>query len=873
MPRLLAVLRSLVDVRRGERLVALLMFSYLFLIISTFAIVKPVRSSLFLEQFGARNLPYIYLATALVAGGVAWIHSRLLDRFNIVTVQALTHLFFISNLLLFWVAFRSDSPWLSAAFFLWVNTFTITANTLFWMFANSYYNPREAKRLYGIINAGGTVGGLASGLAVAAVVGQVGTENMLLICSALLGVAILLVYLTRAVGRDRFTRTETPYVEAVSDPRQPIRAEPRSVGALFQSPYPRYIAAALGLSLVISTLIDYQFNLVVEQTYATRDAKTAFFSSFMAGVNAFSFVLQFFLTGQLLRRLGIGFALLLLPVTLFGGTFWMALQPGLAAVLFLKVADGSVRYSVEQSTRDILYLPIPNQVMGKLKSFVDVFVQRVAKGLGSLLILALTVWWTIAFGVLNYVSLILAALWVTCAVLLRKGYRTQLRAFVAAEHPPTERKFVRVLDQTSTTELLKALEEGQEEKTLFVLDLLEAAPSPEVAAALRTLVQQGSPRLQAKALHLLAERGDATLIAEAQQILRHEGSEARHEAIHYLCAGSPSGAAAKMQEFLTASDLPVRASALACVVNCGGSEGERMGRTLIEGLLVDGSERAVTSRKLVAMSLGHIRPPSALHAHLQPLLQDSSRQVVEEALVSAKHVLRRDHIPLIVDKLAHPQLAPVALGALKAHGARILGTLRDYLVDDTVSVDIRGRLASVFVEVGTERAAQDLASVLTRADGVIRFEILKALNKVKDRHAGLQVNRNEVEELLNQEIHEAYRLLAALHARVDSVTPVDSLGGAAATLDDLTRAHAAAIDRIFRLLGLLFDQQEIYTTFVGLHSQRKALKANALELLDALLPGRLHKILLPLVDDEIPIAERLRVGASLRAADSVVSGL
>lgn len=872
MTRLLVILRSLVDVRPGERLVALLMFLYLFLVIATFAIVKPVRSSLFLDQFGARNLPYVYLATALIAGGMVWIHSRLLDRFHIVTVQVLTHVFFISNLLLFWVAFGSESRWLSAAFFLWVNIFTVTANALFWMFANSYYNPREAKRLYGVINAGGTVGGLASGLAVSAVVGKIGTENMLLVCSIMLGLAILLVYLIQAFGHDRFVQAEVPYVETVSDPRKPVREEHTSVGALFQSPYPRYIAAALGLSLVISIFIDYQFNIAVEQTYLTKDAKTAFFSTFLAGVNAFSFVLQFFLTGQLLRRLGIGFALLLLPVTLFGGTFWMALQPGLAAVLFLKVADGSVRYSVEQSTRDILYLPIPNHVMGKLKSFVDVFLQRLAKGLGSLLILALTVWWTLGLGVLSYLSLVLGALWVGCAVLLRKGYRVQLKAFLAGEHLPNERKFVRVLDKTSTTELLKALEEGHEEKALYALDLLEAAPSLELAAVLRTLVQRGSPRLQARALHLLAERGDATLIAEAERILGHEGSEARHEAIHYLCAGSPSGAAAKMQEFLKATDLAVRASALACVVNCGGPEGERMGRTLIEGMLADRSERAVVSRKLVAMSLGHIRPPSPLHAYLHPLIQDSSRQVVGEALASAKRILRRDHIPAIVDRLGDPDLAPLALGALNAHGERILGNLRDYLVDETVPVDIRRRLSSVFVEVGTERAAQDLAGSLLRVDGALRYDILKALNKVKDRRAGLEVNRKAVEELLVQEIREAYRLLAALHTGVSPATLVEARGDSTATPDQLAQEHAAAIERIFRLLGLLFDQQEIYATYSGLRSPRKDLKANALELLDALLPGRIHKVLLPLVDDEIPVPEKLRVGASLRGVERVSSG-
>ena len=139
-PKLLSILRSLVDIRPGEARIAWLMFLYLFLVIATFAVVKPVRSSLFLQQFGARNLPYIYIATALLAGGIAWIQSKLLDRFNIVIVQVFTYVFFISSLVIFWFAFGSKTPWVSAAFFLWVNIFTVTANTLFWMFANHYYN-------------------------------------------------------------------------------------------------------------------------------------------------------------------------------------------------------------------------------------------------------------------------------------------------------------------------------------------------------------------------------------------------------------------------------------------------------------------------------------------------------------------------------------------------------------------------------------------------------------------------------------------------------------------------------------------------------------------------------------------------------------
>ncbi len=94
-----SLLRTAVDVRPGEWLMTALMSLNLFLVISTFAVVKPARSSLFLQQYGASKLPYVYIATVVLAGAIALLHSWLFRRFSVLRVQLFTYLFFISNLL------------------------------------------------------------------------------------------------------------------------------------------------------------------------------------------------------------------------------------------------------------------------------------------------------------------------------------------------------------------------------------------------------------------------------------------------------------------------------------------------------------------------------------------------------------------------------------------------------------------------------------------------------------------------------------------------------------------------------------------------------------------------------------------------------
>ena len=115
--KLRSQIRSFLDIRPGEWTMATLMFFNLLLVISTFAVVKPARSSLFLQQWGASKLPYVYIATTLLAGLVAVIQAKLYGRYSILKVQVVIYLFFISNLVFFWWALRLEAIWVSAAFF------------------------------------------------------------------------------------------------------------------------------------------------------------------------------------------------------------------------------------------------------------------------------------------------------------------------------------------------------------------------------------------------------------------------------------------------------------------------------------------------------------------------------------------------------------------------------------------------------------------------------------------------------------------------------------------------------------------------------------------------------------------------------------
>src|SRR5688572_308164 len=180
--------RRFFDVRSGEGLPVVLAFLYVAVVVAAFLLAKPVRNSLFLNQYGPYRLAYVYAAVPLVLWAFLSVYSRLAARVGMRVVAIGTLVFFATNVLAFWYAFQyAPSKWLPAAFYVWVNCFGVIAPVQAWSFANSVFDLRQARRLFALVGAGASLGSIAGGVLAVVLVDPVGgTVNMLLVLAALI---------------------------------------------------------------------------------------------------------------------------------------------------------------------------------------------------------------------------------------------------------------------------------------------------------------------------------------------------------------------------------------------------------------------------------------------------------------------------------------------------------------------------------------------------------------------------------------------------------------------------------------------------------------------------------------------------------------
>ena len=214
-------LRRFLDVRPGEGLSVLLTFLYIAVVVASFLLAKPIRNGLFLEEYGPYSLVYVYGAVPIALSLFVPLYTRAVARVGGRLVTVATLLFFGTNVLLFWLAFRFyPFKMLSGVFFVWVNCFGIIAPVQAWSFANSLFDTRQAKRLFGLIGAGASFGAITGGVLARYLVEPVGgAVNMLLVLAALIGLAAVIV----SIANTRLPRKQVVRLR----PRAAIRSRTR----------------------------------------------------------------------------------------------------------------------------------------------------------------------------------------------------------------------------------------------------------------------------------------------------------------------------------------------------------------------------------------------------------------------------------------------------------------------------------------------------------------------------------------------------------------------------------------------------------------------------------------------------------------------
>lgn len=368
---------------RADALKTFLLFSNFYLIITAYYIAKPIRGALVVSELGAKSLPYIWIATAVLLAFFVGVYGKLIDRFSRKWLVTVTTLFFIASLLVirYFLSFRL--PWLTAVFYIWSDIFSVVMVEQFWSYTNDLFKIKDAKRFYALIGSGGILGGITGSALSAMLVKQFGTLNLVYICAG-----VLVLYLFFMLASESMVAADSKNDHTSEAPMDyKNRAAGNDLLASFRivsgSPYAILILIMAVLTQVVSNLIDFQFNVTVESAGRSMDGKTAFFGNFFFWMNTISLVFMLLFTSPIQRNLGIFAALLVLPLfNCFG--FALSLAVPLPLVIFgLKLFDKSLNYSINRASKELLYVPASRDIKYKAKAVIDMFIFRFSKILSS----------------------------------------------------------------------------------------------------------------------------------------------------------------------------------------------------------------------------------------------------------------------------------------------------------------------------------------------------------------------------------------------------------------------------------------------------------------------------------------------------------
>jgi AAA family ATP:ADP antiporter len=850
------------NVKREELAPAALLFLYLFFAIGCYMMGQTVGDALFLSAFPT-YLPHGIIATAVVVGIFTSVYIRMSHRLRLEWVVIGSLLFFALGFAVFWWLARFSGEWVYPLLYTWVYTVGGLAPAMGWTLANHCLTTREARRVFGFIGAGAILGAPCAGFLSAALTSraQVRPETLLLVIALGLGFCALCVKVLFRQRRERLAEVDWGTSSAAGTPKNLLQVW----SYIRASRYLLLITALITIGCCATTVVGYQFKLIARQSFAgDKVALTAFFGTFYGYIGFSAFVLQMLVTGRLLRSLGIRVTLFVMPVVFLGGSLGVLLAPVLLSAAVLKGSQGLLRYSVDKSTTELLYLPVtPPAVKGQIKSFIDSFIWRIADGIGGI---ALLVFATLNFspGRMSLLNFVFLVGWIGIAYGVRREYLTVLRSAIERRTLDPERTAARMLDSTTAEVLAHSLESGSEQQALYGLSLFEVGREPVWHPALRKLLEHPSAAVRQRALHLLSEAKHHGIVPQVEKMLGDESLEVRAEALQYLVVHAHKDPLHLLE---TARDVPAHSlqSAVAVYLARSGDPDclAAASHILRDMLSATGPEGAATRRE-AARVLGSIASSKEFHVELLKLLDDPSPEVTERALLSAGRIRTNELLPRIVEKLGEPRFLGAARAALIQYGDEAVETLRQRLNDVTTSKDVRRQIPKVLARLATADSAAALTDSLIQSDPEVRYEVIKALNQLRLKHPKLLMDAADIPHILDYELlayYRSFQILAALEIQNGHSPPAAKAGPL--VIQAVRERMGQEFERVFRLLGLVYAPSDIYNAYLGLTSHRPQLQANALEVLEHVLPPDLYRRLAEVADPESTTERRLALAQRL----------
>ncbi len=799
-----------------ERKTAILSALLLFAITAAFVILKSARDALFLSDYPARILPYFMAITPVATALVSVTYLRLYRSLTLKDAVEVSLKAFAIGTLLLWAAIRSNWHYGTPVLYIWAGVYGSLAPVQAWSLISQQLLTRQAKRSFGLIGAGGIAGASAGGFFTKWVAEASSVSALLPAATILIILGLLAAQALSTLG---YTSTAT------SRPLQPAHLRPRFI---------TYVLIIVGIASIVTTWADFQFKVTAQSKLSTAEALASFFGSFNAYSNIATLAFQVLITPALMNRIGVSSALALLPFGLAIGNGWMLFTGSLAAAIFLKGSDQVFRFSIYRSSLEVLYMAIPERTKVRLKSLIDSVGVRTAEGIAGLLLIAMFSVGHLSLPVLAGLSLFLLAVSLGCSFLLSREYPKALSGAIRQD----EVNFSSVRAQFFTTDFYYLLPEllgsSSRETVLDLLQMLGATGTRNLQTYLLPLLEHPDAEVRLKALQLLFDQ-EQDVSEQVHKLTADQDRRIRVEAIHYLCFRSSIDPVEKLAHLLTDPEPTIQAAACACSLNQDMGPVQQMAYERLEQLLNKQEPAFLDARLEVAHILEYVRPSPSSVELCRRLLSDPSPEVRRATLRSIAETRPAGILPALIQLLSDYTVRAEVRDALASYGDTVMPQMKAFLDDRNVLLDQKKLILRILADIGTPEAADVLVAAAMGPNLVLRFIATKALNKIKKRRME-SLPKDKLPALLDQEI----TALEVELQRTQFISP-DPRGVLHAVLN---QRRNWAKERIFRVLGLLYDSKSIYNAYVALSGSDKRRADWALEYLDAALaPEHRYRVL------------------------------
>jgi len=375
------LLKRLIDVRPAEMRALGWSWLYIFCVLSSYYILRPIRDEMGVAG-GVENLQWLFTGTLVGMILVNPPFAALVAKLPRVRFIALTYRFFMLNLLIFIVllhfATGEQHIWVGRVFFIWTSVFNLFVVSVFWALMVDVFDAEQGKRLFGFIAAGATLGGIAGSSITASLAKDVPATYLLVGSALLLEGAVFSVRRLARLFETLHQRPTAQSGEAVIGGN--IVA---GVTHAFKSPYLVNVSVYILLFAITSTLLYFQQAEIVRQSFADRGARTAFFARIDLWVNILTLGAQLFLTGRILRAIGVGLTLAMLPALSILGFGTLAMTPTIGVLVVYQVLRRAGNFAFARPSREVLFTVVPREDKYKAKSFIDTVIYRTGDQAGA----------------------------------------------------------------------------------------------------------------------------------------------------------------------------------------------------------------------------------------------------------------------------------------------------------------------------------------------------------------------------------------------------------------------------------------------------------------------------------------------------------